>query len=214
MRPTAAELLEHSFIKEYYRGVGSRQRELEEAVKALKTHIEIHKGKFLSSLLLYQLSGQVNLPPVVISTEWKITPEMIDLLAKELRIKSADLKEYLAEHLDRGLMSISKSSPGQSAKGKGSKEQEEALASLRSPTPLKADEEDLEDESVHMTLLNHYDELDRLRSIVIPPLEDLVVELRKQLQQKDEELAEAQKEIESLRNQLAISRGEASAQSP
>ena len=44
-RPTASELLEHSFIKEYYRGVGTRQRELEEAVKALKTHIEIHKGE-------------------------------------------------------------------------------------------------------------------------------------------------------------------------
>lgn len=44
-RPTAAELLQHRFIKEYNKGLSRRQRELDEAVKALKTHIQIHKGR-------------------------------------------------------------------------------------------------------------------------------------------------------------------------
>ena len=44
-RPTVADLLQHRFIKEYNKSLSRRQRELDEAVQALRTHIQIHKGK-------------------------------------------------------------------------------------------------------------------------------------------------------------------------
>lgn len=59
-----------------------------------------------------------------------------------------------------------------------------------------------EEESLQATLLRQYDELDRLRTEVIPPLEDLVEELRAQLRSRDERLAKADEVIADLRRRL------------
>lgn len=64
------------------------------------------------------------------------------------------------------------------------------------------DEEEEEEESLQATLLRQYDELDRLRTEVIPPLEDVVEELRAQLRSRDERLAEADEVIADLRRRL------------
>ena len=70
------------------------------------------------------------------------------------------------------------------------------------PSDNEGEAEEMADDSIHMTLLNHYDELDRLRTLVIPPLEDQVKELKEQIRLKDGQLLEAHKEIEALRRQL------------
>lgn len=44
-RATAADLLQHPLITSYSAKASKRQKELDAAVAALKTHIDIHKGK-------------------------------------------------------------------------------------------------------------------------------------------------------------------------
>ncbi len=281
-RPTAAELLQHQFIKDYCRAVGSRQRELDEAVKALKTHIQIHKGKRESrGYGLGNVSGCVRRAVPVcpfiesqihsilsISThaEWKVTPAMVELLAKELRIKSTDLREYLDVHLEQGLLLTTDTTAITAAASRGATTPAVPSSSSAatpgpfkdapaSPTPSAAggpdtagsgaldfsfstavagatttgagaltplgrtaasavtvaepeEEEEAEahaqEESLQATLLRQYDELDRLRTEVIPPMADQIEELRARV-------AEGQREVAELRRQLEVAAGGSSA---
>ncbi len=148
---------------------------------------------------------------------------MVELLAKELRIPSSDLKEYLEEHVDSGLM-LSTPLPlankgevtgmtghdhGMRVTGAGEEERKEDGEHDGEEEEEEEEEEGGEEkerhsfDSLQRTFLMHYDELDRLRTLVIPPLESLICELRRQLHDKDEGLAEATREIEELRSQLA-----------
>lgn len=191
-RPTAAELLQHRFIKMYNKGLSRRQRELDEAVQALKTHIQIHE-------------------------EWKITPQMVELLARELRVPTSDLREYLEEHVEPGLMrSMGASTVADIEKGvvdivtgAGEKEEEkeegdeeEGEEEEKTEGGEGGDSEALGADSLQRNFLNYYDELDNLKTLVIPPLEELVRELRGQIMEKDAGLTEARKEIELLKQQL------------
>lgn len=199
---------------------------------------------------------------------------MVELLARELRIPSSDLREYLDVHLDmqqslllsssfrdaraspfpspasaaggphHGAASSCCSTPGLGAstgrerhacrfdlsfsslspRGAGAMETMEAVAgttgtstsmgrtaaSAVTATEPEADgvvvcdegHDEEEEESLQATLLRQYDELDRLRTEVIPPLEDLVEELRAQLRSRDERLAKADEVIADLRRRL------------
>ncbi|TFJ86511.1 hypothetical protein NSK_002168 [Nannochloropsis salina CCMP1776] len=203
-RPTVADLLQHRFIKEYNKSLSRRQRELDEAVQALRTHIQIHK-------------------------EWKITPKMVELLAGELRIPSSDLQEYLEEHVEPGLMRTLGTSAAlcveklvdegerDAVTGAGENEKETRVETEGGGVGEEGREEDeIEDEeesetsgsksgssdSLQRNFLSHYDELDRLRTVVIPALEGSVQALQKQLLAKDEDLAEMEQENELLRQQL------------
>jgi hypothetical protein len=268
----------HPFIKEYCRAVGSRQRELDEAVKALKTHIQIHKGALRvgcvhGRLVVLGLVSCGWICPRPHTTEWKISPQMVELLAKELRIKSSNLWEYLDAHLELGLLLTATSSSTTtttsfkdardspaSASASGAGGLHDAIDSGRSSdgaagggggclrldfsfsaattaadvgvggaiTPLgrtaasaasaasavTASESEegeepggavgVEEDSLQATLLRQYDELDRLRTEVIPPMEELVEELRRQVRERDERLAEAHGEINALRRRLQV----------
>ena len=270
-RPTAAELLQHAFIQQYSRAGGSRQRELDEAVKALKTHIQIHKGTFDVAVLVVvavSLNPLSSIPPTNHPTnqhtEWKITPQMVELLAKELRIKSSDLREYLDAHLDHALLlsatassfkdAHASPSPASAAGGPGSvttasregggdggldfsfsaggdddegavtggmvgvggpmntpmamgRTTASAVSAVTAAEPEEAgvepSEGEEEEESLQAIVLKQHDELDRLRTEVIPPMEDLVEELRRQLRAREGELVEAHQVIADLRRRGA-----------
>eukprot|EP00624_Nannochloropsis_granulata_P007336 evm.model.NODE_7253_length_3527_cov_16.514885.4 len=151
---------------------------------------------------------------------------MMELLARELRVPTSDLKEYLEEHVEPGLMrSMDANTLAEIEKGvvevvtgagekKGGgeekKEGEEGEEEVEEEEKREGGEgeenggenEDLASDSLQRDFLNYYDELDNLTTLVIPPLEDMVRELRGQIMEKDAGLAEARKEIESLKQQL------------
>ena len=144
---------------------------------------------------------------------------MVDLLARELRIPSSDLKEYLDEHVEPGLMrSLGANALAEVKKGvvemvtgAGEKGEEEGEDEGEEEEEEKKEggggegggkEEGVARDSLQRNFLNHYDELDRLRTLVIPPLEDMVRELRRQVMERDVGLAEAKREIEMLKQQL------------
>lgn len=193
---------------------------------------------------------------------------MVELLAKELRIKSSDLREYLDAHLDHALLlsatassfkdAHASPSPASAAGGPGSSGvttasregggdggldfsfsdggDDDAMGavtggivgvggSMNTPTAMgrttasavsavtasepeeagvePSEGEGEEEESLQAIVLKQHDELDRLRTEVIPPMEDLVEELRRQLRAREGELAEAHQVIADLRRRGA-----------
>jgi len=142
---------------------------------------------------------------------------MVELLARELRVPTSDLREYLEEHVEPGLMrSMGASTVADIEKGvvdivtgAGEKEEEkeegdeeEGEEEEKTEGGEGGDSEALGADSLQRNFLNYYDELDNLKTLVIPPLEELVRELRGQIMEKDAGLTEARKEIELLKQQL------------
>lgn len=154
---------------------------------------------------------------------------MVELLAGELRIPSSDLQEYLEEHVEPGLMRTLGTSATlcveklvdegerNAVTGAGGNEKETRVETEGGGLVEEGREVDeIEDEeesetsgsksgsssSLQRNFLSHYDELDRLRTVVIPALEGSVLALQKQLLAKDEDLAEMKQENELLRQQL------------
>lgn len=154
---------------------------------------------------------------------------MVELLAGELRIPSSDLQEYLEEHVEPGLMRTLGTSAAlcveklvdegerNAVTGAGGNEKETRVETEGGGLVEEGREVDeIEDEeesetsgsksgsssSLQRNFLSHYDELDRLRTVVIPALEGSVLALQKQLLAKDEDLAEMKQENELLRQQL------------